>query len=71
MTTGIAGAFNTAFQGVAAQLMTPETQTAITTFMSNVVTAFKHWPRRRPRSPKRWRNSCRSVRRSCRRSQAR
>lgn len=40
LTTGIAGAFNTAFKGIANQLMTPETQTALHTFMSNVTAAF-------------------------------
>ncbi|MBU8833596.1 hypothetical protein [Mycolicibacterium goodii] len=40
MTTGIAGAFNDAFSGVAAQLMTPETQAALQGFTSNVTTAF-------------------------------
>jgi hypothetical protein len=41
LTTGIAGAFNQAFSGVAQQLMTPETQSAITGFVNNVVAAFR------------------------------
>ncbi|SRX93558.1 hypothetical protein [Segniliparus rotundus DSM 44985] [Mycobacterium shimoidei] len=41
LTTGIAGAFNQMFTGVANQLMTPETQAALQSFISNVVTAFQ------------------------------
>jgi phage-related protein len=41
LTTGIAGAFNTAFKGVTDQLLKPETQSALQTFMSNVTAAFQ------------------------------
>jgi hypothetical protein len=37
-TTGIASAFNSMFSGLANQLMTPETQSAIQTFLNNTVT---------------------------------
>lgn len=42
MTTGIAGAFNQMFQGVANQLMTPETQAALQTFIANITQAFQN-----------------------------
>lgn len=41
LTTGIAGAFNQMFMGVTNQLMTPETQAALQSFMNNVVAAFQ------------------------------
>lgn len=42
LTTGVAGAFNQAFAGVANQLMTPETQSAITAFIDNVNQSFRN-----------------------------
>lgn len=39
--TGIAGSMNEAFSGIANQLMTPETQAAVQTFLGNVAGAFK------------------------------
>jgi hypothetical protein len=41
-TTGIASAFNSMFSGLSTQLMTPETQQAISTFLNNTVTAFQN-----------------------------
>jgi hypothetical protein len=41
-TTGIAGAFNTMIGGVANQLMTPQTQAAIQSFLANVTQAFQN-----------------------------
>ncbi|MGE2690336.1 hypothetical protein [Mycolicibacterium pulveris] len=42
MTTGVAGAFNQMLSGVADQLMTPETGAAISTTVSNIVSAFQN-----------------------------
>lgn len=42
MTTGIAGAINSGFNGVATQLMTPETMQALNETMSNIVQAFQN-----------------------------
>jgi len=42
MTTGIADAFNQMLKGVGTQLMTPETQGAMQTFMTNTVAAFQN-----------------------------
>jgi hypothetical protein len=41
-TTGIAAAFNTMLGGVANQLMTPQTQAAIQSFLANVTQAFQN-----------------------------
>ncbi|MDN4521351.1 transglycosylase family protein [Mycolicibacterium austroafricanum] len=40
-TTDVAGAFNQMFSGVADQLMTPETQRSIQSFLQNVTSAFQ------------------------------
>lgn len=42
MTTGIAGAFNQMFTGVANQMMTPETLLAMQTFATNTAAAFNN-----------------------------
>ncbi|MCV7221533.1 hypothetical protein [Mycolicibacterium elephantis] len=42
MTTGVAGAFNQMLSGVVDQLMTPESQQAISTTVSNIVSAFQN-----------------------------
>lgn len=42
LTTGVAGAFNQMFAGVVDQLMTPESQQAISTTVSNIVSAFQN-----------------------------
>jgi hypothetical protein len=41
-TTGVASAFNQMFTGVADQLMTPETQASIQTFLQNITKAFQN-----------------------------